>query len=292
MTKTLELSQLQYGVNLAEYTTWRVGGPAEQFYKPANLKDLTHFLSHYKQDNKMTWLGLGSNVLISDEGIKGLVIHTQGSLTEITLLEPHIIRAEAGVACGQLARHTARLNLAGLEFMAGVPGSVGGALAMNAGCHGSETWEYVQAVETIDRYGKIRLRSADEFKTGYRSVERPTQEWFVAGHFQLQSGDKQLSLEKIRVLLDKRNATQPTNEPNCGSVFRNPPENFAARLIEECGLKGHTIGGAQVSHKHANFIINTGTATANDIRNLIEFIQQEVLTKRQIHLMPEVHFLS
>lgn len=287
-----EQGQLQQQIKLADFTSWRVGGPAEYFYRPANIQDLSVFLKSLPADMPLTWLGLGSNVLIRDQGVAGTVIHTQGCLTGLAQPEPLIIRAEAGIACGQLARHTARLNLAGLEFMAGIPGSVGGALAMNAGCHGGETWQYVVAVETIDRHGVVRYRPVSDFQTSYRSVERPEGEWFVAGYFQLQPGEKQACLQRIRELLDHRAATQPTNEPNCGSVFRNPPGNYAAKLIEQAGLKGFTIGGAQVSLKHANFIINTGNATANDIESVINTISEEVAIKHTIQLIREVHLLG
>lgn len=283
---------LQHDFSLSELTSWRVGGVADHLYQPADLADLSAFLQTIAHDEPLTWLGLGSNVLIRDGGIRGTVIHTQGSLTALSQPEALLIRAEAGVACGQLARHTARLSLAGLEFMAGIPGSVGGALAMNAGCHGGETWQWVKAVETIDRTGKIRLREASDFKTAYRHVEWPADEWFVAGYFLLQAGDKQISLQKIRELVDHRTATQPTNEPNCGSVFRNPPGNFAARLVEASGLKGYQIGGAQVSQKHANFIINTGNATAADIEKLIQWVQDEVARQQGITLIREVHILG
>lgn len=284
--------ELLHNISLAEFTSWRVGGCAERFYKPANISDLSNFLANLSNNEPLTWLGLGSNVLIHDSGISGTVIHTQGNLVELSQPEALIVRAEAGIACGQLARYTARLNLTGLEFMAGIPGSVGGALAMNAGCHGGETWQLVTAVETIDRNGKVRLRTLDDFKVGYRFVEHAPDEWFVAGYFLLKAGDKQASLQKIRELLDHRAATQPTNEPNCGSVFRNPPGNYAARLIEQSGLKGVRMGGAQVSEKHANFIINTGEATAKDIQELISLIHSEVANKHNIELIREVHFLG
>ncbi|MFN7098585.1 MAG: UDP-N-acetylmuramate dehydrogenase [Gammaproteobacteria bacterium] len=291
MTQNLQ-GKLEHNVSLADYTSWHVGGVAERFYRPAGIEDLAAFLSTLQVSEPITWLGLGSNVLIRDIGLKGTVIHTQGNLVGLEQPEPLIIRAEAGVACGQLARHTARLNLSGLEFMAGIPGSVGGALAMNAGCHGGETWQWVTAVETIDRTGQIRLRAVNDFNVGYRFVERAADEWFVAGYFLLKAGDKQICLQKIRELLDYRAATQPTNEPNCGSVFRNPPGNYAARLIEQSGLKGVQVGGAQVSEKHANFIVNTGTATAKDIESLIQLVQSEVLAKQHITLIQEVHFLG
>jgi UDP-N-acetylmuramate dehydrogenase len=273
---------------LGQYTSWRVGGPADWVYLPENLADLTCFVQNVPPEVPLTWLGLGSNVLIRDGGLCGALIVTQGALSQMSLLEPKLVRAEAGVACAQIARHTARLGLTHLEFMAGIPGTIGGALAMNAGCYGSETWQFVHCVETINRAGQIQFRSPKEYEIAYRHVKGPEQEWFVAAHFLLEQGDKTFSLQCIRDLLEKRNASQPTGLPNCGSVFRNPPGNFAARLIETCGLKKMAIGGAYVSEKHANFIINDGTATAADIENLIQHVRQTVEVQLGTSLQPEV----
>lgn len=292
MSENQYKGELLQQVSLATYTSWRVGGPATYFYQPASVDDLSCFLQNISLNEPLLWLGLGSNVLVRDAGIDGIVIHTQGNLVDISQAESRIIRAEAGVACGQLARYSTRLNLSGLEFMAGIPGSIGGALAMNAGCHGGETWQWVTAVETIDCTGKVRVRPASDFKASYRFVERPSDEWFVAGYFLLQEGEKQQGLQKIRDLLDHRARTQPTNEPNCGSVFRNPAGDYSARLIEQSGLKGYAIGGARVSEKHANFIINTGEATARDIERLIQHVQDVVLAKHGIALVREVHILG
>ncbi len=190
-------------------------------------------------------------------------------LNQLSALETGLVRAEAGVSCAQFARYTARLGLTGAEFMAGIPGTVGGALAMNAGCYGGETWQCVAAVETLNKKGEIKTRLPVDFEIAYRHVKRSENEWFVAGHFALQSGDKAKALAEIKSLLEKRNASQPTGLPNCGSVFRNPPGNYAARLIEQCGLKAKVIGDAIVSAKHANFIINQGRASAADIEKLI-----------------------
>jgi UDP-N-acetylmuramate dehydrogenase len=216
------------------------------------------------------------------------VVITQGALNKLTLVDHQKVRAEAGVSAAQLARFTARLGSAGLEFMAGIPGTVGGALAMNAGCFGGETWRCVCVVETINRQGEIRIRPLADFEVGYRRVVRPEGEWFVAGHFFLQPGDKEKSLNSIRTLLEKRNNTQPTGTANCGSVFRNPPGHYAGRLIEECGLKGMFIGGACVSAKHANFIINERNATSTDIEQLIAHVGATVEEKTGVRLIPEV----
>lgn len=273
---------------LAEYTSWRVGGPADYLYIPADLQDLAGFLKQLPQEIPLLWLGLGSNVLIRDGGIEGVVIVTQGALHEVSQVDDRHVRAEAGVACGQLARYSARLGLTGLEFLAGIPGTVGGALKMNAGCYGGETWQYVESVETINRLGEIKKRPIADFEYGYRHVNGPLNEWFVAGNFVLKAGDKTHSLTEIKNLLEKRNAAQPTGLPNCGSVFRNPPGNYAARLIEQSGLKGKKQGGACVSEKHANFIINEGAATAADIETLIGEVAEEVERKHGVRLIREV----
>lgn len=273
---------------LADYTSWRVGGPADIVFIPADLEDLTQFFCQLSLDIPALWLGLGSNVLIRDGGVEGAVVITQNGLNRIALLQPHVVRAEAGVSCAQLARFTARSGLAGLEFMAGIPGTVGGALAMNAGCYGGETWQRVHCVETINRAGQIQLRTPAEYEISYRHVRGPEAEWFVAGHFKLVASDKNQLLNDIRVLLEKRNMTQPTGLPNCGSVFRNPPGNYAAKLIEECGLKKMATGGAYISEKHANFIINDGTASAADIENLISQVKNIVEQQQGVRLTPEV----
>ena len=274
--------------SLAAYTSWRVGGSADFVYIPADLADVADFLKHLPIDVPLLWLGLGSNTLIRDGGIDGVAIITQGALSRISQSESNIIRAEAGVACAQIARHTARLGLTGLEFLAGIPGTVGGALAMNAGCYGGETWQRVAQVETVDRQGQCRVRPAADYEVGYRHVKGPEQEWFTAAHFELQPGEKGRSLEDIRVLLEKRNLAQPTSWPNGGSVFRNPPGDYAARLIEKSGLKGLAIGSARVSDKHANFIINEGAAKAADIESLIWHVAEVVLQSQGIRLNPEV----
>lgn len=273
---------------LANYTSWRTGGPADYVFLPADLDDLSLFLREIPESVPVTFLGLGSNTLVRDGGVEGVVIITQGAISKMDHADSQQVRAEAGVASAQLARFTARMGLTGLEFMAGIPGTVGGALAMNAGCFGGEVWTHVQKVETINRLGEVRLRTLQDFEIGYRSVIRPADEWFVAGHFLLQSGDKEKSLNDIRTLLERRNNTQPTGTANCGSVFRNPPGNHAGRLIEECGMKGFQLGGARVSEKHANFIINEQAATSADIENLIARVGAKVEEITGIRLIPEV----
>lgn len=274
---------------LAEYTSWRVGGAADYVFFPQDAEDISIFLQQLPESIPVIWLGLGSNVLVRDGGIRGVVIITQGSLNQITPITELKLCAEAGVACGQLARHSARLGLKGLEFMAGIPGTVGGALSMNAGCYGGETWQKISSVEVINRSGQRKMRSASEYQIGYRHVKCPEEkEWFLAGYFDLERGDRIESLNYIKTMLEKRNAAQPTGLPNCGSVFRNPEGNYAAKLIEQCGLKGKKIGGAYVSEKHANFIINDGQAKAADIENLIYEIREIVEKQQGVRLILEV----
>ncbi|MDI1353026.1 MAG: UDP-N-acetylmuramate dehydrogenase [bacterium] len=279
--------------NLADYTTWRVGGPAAKMFKPAHINDLSLFLSQLPSTEPLLWLGLGSNSLIRDKGFAGTVIMTQGSLKELTLIDGDIIKVDAGVSCASMARFSARNNLSGGEFWAGIPGTMGGALRMNAGCHGGETWQSVIEVQTINRYGELRTRKPEEFEVAYRHVAGLGDEWFVSGTFKLTAGNKEKSLQVIKELLAHRASTQPTNEYNCGSVFRNPPGDFAARLIESCGLKGFKIGGAMVSQKHANFIINhEGLASAADIEALIFFVQTKVRELTSVELIHEVHIIG
>lgn len=279
--------------SLADYTTWRVGGPARFLFKPAGIQDLVHFFKTHPSTDPLLWLGLGSNSLIRDSGFEGTVILTQGALNGLELIGDDLIRVEAGVSCAKMARFSARNGSAGGEFWAGIPGTMGGALRMNAGCFQGETWNFVVEVETITRTGEIRRRKPSDFNIAYRHVDGLADEWFVAATCQLRPGDKATSLAMIKALLDRRAETQPTSEYNCGSVFRNPPDDHAARLIESCGLKGYVKGGASVSGKHANFIINQdGKASSDDIEGLIAHVHQTVLEQTGIHLIREVHILG
>lgn len=274
---------------LSRHTSWRVGGPARCFYRPADREDLVLFLRQLDADEPLHWLGLGSNLLVRDGGISGTVIATKGTLAGCEWRSDKTLYIEAGVSCAKVARVAARAGLCGVEFLAGIPGTVGGALAMNAGAFGGETWETVRWVETVDRYGEVRRRAPTDFDIGYRHVNGPAGEWFLSAELALEVGDTAAAQQQIKQLLERRAATQPTSQPSCGSVFRNPPGDYAARLIEAAGLKGKQIGGAQVSQKHANFIINTGAATADDIERLISVVQQEVEKQSGVVLVTEVH---
>ena len=286
--------ELRHNEPLERYTTWRVGGVARCVYLPRDLDDLVYFLSTLATDDPLLWLGLGSNSLIRDGGFPGTVVVTQGGLAGIDLLADGLIRVEAGVSCAKLARFAARAGLHGAEFWAGIPGTMGGALRMNAGCHQSETWDSVVSVETLSRSGVIRVRKPEAFDVAYRHVSGLAEdEWFVAATYRFSPGPTEVALQTIKALLARRAATQPTSEYNCGSVFRNPPNDYAARLIEACGLKGVALGGARVSEKHANFIVNhEGSAKALDIEALIEHVHATVLERTGINLIREVHFIG
>jgi UDP-N-acetylmuramate dehydrogenase len=286
--------ELLFNESLADYNTWRVGGQAKALYKPQGLDDLAVFLKECPLSERLLCLGLGSNSLIKDTGFSGVVVLMQGCLSSLAQIAPDKVRVEAGVSCAKMARFCTRNQLTGGEFWAGVPGTMGGALRMNAGCFKKETWETVVEVETITRSGDIRHRKPEEFRIAYRHVSGLEEgEWFVAATCRLIPGDQAHSAELIKELLAHRAATQPTNAYNCGSVFRNPPGQFAAKLIESCGLKGYRIGGAVVSEKHANFILNADrTASANDIEELIDFVQRTVFEKTGVQLIREVIVLG
>jgi UDP-N-acetylmuramate dehydrogenase len=276
---------------MQRYTSWRVGGPADRLYIPAGMDDLAAFLRTLPSGEPLHFVGLGSNLLVRDGGVRGTVVVLHDALTGIHF-DGLTVYVEAGVACPKLARQAARHHLHGTEFLAGIPGTMGGALAMNAGCHGAETWDIVERVMTIDRHGVLRERSPAVLEIGYRHVILPGEEWFVAAWLKLRSGEASVAEEKIKSLLARRLATQPLNQPNAGSVFRNPDGDFAARLIESCGLKGTSMGGAQVSEKHANFIVNTGKATANDIERLIAHVHDTVLRTHGLELHREVRIIG
>jgi UDP-N-acetylmuramate dehydrogenase len=277
--------------SLASYTSWRVGGTARQLYRPTDTNDLSQFLASLPADEPLLWLGLGSNLLVRDGGFPGTVIALQGRLAEVQI-DGTKLQVGAGAACAKVARSAARAGLAGAAFFAGIPGTIGGALAMNAGAFGGETWGCVNGVRTIDRQGQIRQRPATDYQIAYRQVQTPAVEGFIGATLHFQPGDAAEERTKIRHLLATRAASQPTGKPSGGSTFRNPPGDYAARLIEACGLKGYQIGGAQVSEKHANFILNTGTATAENIEQLILYLQAEVARQQGVRLQPEVHIVG
>ena len=282
---------------MAKHVSWRAGGAAERAYVPADRADLAAFLATLPRGERVCFVGLGSNLLVRDGGFHGTVI-LMHSPHGVIRVEGGLIYAEASAACPKVARLTATSGFEGAEFLAGVPGTVGGALAMNAGCYGSETWDVVAKVLTISRAGKLSERKPADFEVGYRRVtlrgsELGENEWFLAAWFSFHTGDEKRARARIKELLAKRIAEQPLELPNAGSVFRNPPGKYAARLIEACGLKGHEIGGARVSEKHANFIVNPkGRARGSDIEALIEHVRASVKERFGIELVPEVRIIG
>ncbi|MGH8294576.1 MAG: UDP-N-acetylmuramate dehydrogenase [Steroidobacteraceae bacterium] len=282
------LPRMRRNEPMSRHTSWHVGGPAEIWFTPSDRADLAAFLRSVPADVPVCWIGLGSNLLVRDGGIAGVVISTRGTLDRLERAGPDTVYAEAGVACARIARRCVGWGLGPAEFFAGIPGTLGGALAMNAGAFGGETWRHVAEVETIDRSGRERCRRASEYRVSYRLVEAPAaEEWFLAARLVFAVRPPEHRSE-VNALLERRKATQPIGEWSCGSVFTNPPGDHAARLIEAAGLKGAAAGGASVSQKHANFIINHGTATAADVESLIGRVQEEVQRIHGVRLHPEV----
>ncbi|OGT23822.1 MAG: UDP-N-acetylenolpyruvoylglucosamine reductase [Gallionellales bacterium RIFOXYB12_FULL_54_9] len=313
--------ELRQTESMQRHTSWRAGGVAARMYKPADLSDLQRFLSGVNSDEALFAVGLGSNLLVRDGGFCGTVLMLHGALTELKLQDNGLIYVQAGVPGAKLARFAARHDRQGAEFFAGIPGTMGGMLAMNAGCYGSETWQHVVKVQVLTRSGELLERTPEEYEIGYRSVALagkreegrgkgkagsvpspfsllpshgplPDAEFFVGVWLSFEHGDGKVAMENIKALLARRIASQPLNLPNAGSVFRNPPGDHAARLIEQCGLKGMRIGGAQVSEKHANFIVNTGGATAADIESLIDEVRGTVAKQTGVQLHPEVKIVG
>jgi UDP-N-acetylmuramate dehydrogenase len=306
--------ELRTNEPMARHVSWRAGGAVERAYFPADLPDACAFLRALDPGEPVYFVGLGSNLLVRDGGLRGTVIFTHGALRALELdalsVNDGRIRAEAGVATPKVARFAALNELVGAEFLAGIPGTVGGALAMNAGCYGGEAWDIVERVTTVDRAGTLHERTPAHFSISYRTVVRRcrqiaggasaqslerrsgTEEWFACATFRLARGDGLESRRKVKELLARRIASQPLGEPNAGSVFRNPTGDYAARLIEACGLKGHVIGGAMISPKHANFIVNCGGASAADIEALIELAQHSVRERFGIALEREVRIVG
>ena len=284
--------ELRENEPLSRHTVWGIGGPARRFYAPADLTDLCAFLAGLPDDEPVFWLGLGSNLLVRDGGIDATVIYTGAGLAGIERTDATRVRAEAGAACPKVAKICAEFGLAGAEFFAGIPGTVGGALAMNAGAFGGETWRIVRRVDSADRGGRVHSRTPDQFRVGYRSVEGPDEEWFVAAELDLSADEPAAIKQRVRTLLKRRGDSQPMGYRSCGSVFRNPDGDFAARLIEASGLKGLRVGQAAVSEKHANFILNLGSASASDVESLIGTIQRRVLEDHGVELVPEVRVVG
>jgi UDP-N-acetylmuramate dehydrogenase len=283
--------ELRVDEPMARHTSWRAGGRARRFFVAADAEDLVRFLRGTPSEEPLLWVGLGSNLLVRDGGLSGTVIST-ARLNACRFIDQQAIVAQAGAPCARIARWAAQLGLTGAEFLAGIPGTLGGALCMNAGAFGGETWRLIGSVETIDRQGERRRRARPDFEVGYREVRGPADEWYLAAELVLTPDPEGGGIDRITALLGRRAGTQPMGQPSCGSVFQNPPGDHAARLIDASGLKGFSIGNAVVSEKHANFIVNRGGATATDIEALIEHVQRTVVERQGVWLKPEVRIVG
>jgi len=283
--------KLMFDEPMSKHTSWRLGGPADRYYIPVDLVDLQYFLAGLEPDIDILWIGLGSNLLVRDGGFRGQVIAPLNSLKEIRLQPDGLLYVESGTSCAKLAKFCQKQGLDGADFFAGIPGTIGGALAMNAGAFGGETWSMVEQVVMIDRAGKLVERSPAEFEVDYRHVGLPQQEWFAAARFRLAARAPGVP-SNIRQLLQQRNATQPIGLPSCGSVFKNPEGKHAAQLIEAAGLKGYCLGSACVSEKHANFIISNSDTTASDVEALIGHIRDTIASQFGVSLETEVRIVG
>lgn len=285
--------RLCFGEEMARHTSWRAGGHAHRYFEPEAVDDLILFLRELPASEPLLWLGLGSNLLVRDGGFPGTVIALYELDDRIEANANAEVEVGSGAHCARLAKFCAEQGLEGANFFIGIPGSVGGALAMNAGAYGGETWSHVLAVEVVDRSGQVSRHHRDAFETGYRHVKPPVPEvCYLRAWLRFEQGDPAELKRGLRDMLAARRDSQPVGQPSCGSVFRNPPKDHAARLIEACGLKGYAIGDAQVSEKHANFIINRGAARADDIEDLILYVQSEVQRQHGVQLQPEVRIVG
>ena len=273
---------IKFNEPMSKHCSLRSGGMTSEFFLPEDINELSLFLE--SNVKPILLVGLGSNLLVRDRGFNGVTIHTK-NLKELNITNKYI-ESGAGTSLAKLSRF-AQANLKyGAEFLSAIPGSVGGALAMNAGAFGSEVWQYVVSVQTISLSGELQERFPNDYEINYRSVKHIfSDEFFISARFDFNLNKPN---DNVRELLDKRNSSQPIGLPSCGSVFKNPKDNYAAKLIESSGLKGFCIGGACVSEKHANYIINQNNATALDIENLIIHIQNKIKTLHNVELETEI----
>ncbi len=282
---------LRKNISLKKYNTWKVGGKAEYFFEPEDLEDLKIFLN-LTSGEKVTFLGNGSNVLIRDNGIEGYVVCLKKSFNNHHINSENKFIFEAGLSCMKIAQISAKQNFTGLEFLCGIPGTLGGALKMNAGCYGGNIWDNVSDITLINKEGDLIKRKKNDFKISYRNVDIDENNFFVSASFNLQKNQMNNSLNIIKDFLKDRRSNQPTGLPSCGSVFKNPKNHHAAKILDSLGLKGFRVGGAYVSEKHANFIITEKSAKSKDIEKLINYIQKKVYEDKKISLETEVKFIG
>lgn len=285
--------ELRYNEPMAPHVSWRAGGSADVWFQPADVDDLRAFLAGY--DGPVLPMGLGSNLLVRDGGWPGAVICLYDALNDLHFdVESGTTQAGAGVHCATLASQAAKRGLGGATFFGGIPGSMGGALAMNAGAWGGETWEVITRVQVLTRDGEVATWEREALTISYRHVTTPDPAAiYLHAELQLQPQQDPAQLQaELKTMIAERREKQPVGQPSCGSVFRNPPGDHAARLIESAGLKGFVVGEAEVSLKHANFILNRGKASASDIEALLNTVQSRVAEQFQVELVPEVRIVG
>ncbi len=285
---------------LGRHTSFRIGGPADMFVSPSDRDDLITLLRYIKQKDLAHFiLGGGTNLLVRDGGFRGVVINVQRMNAIRIEREYHAVGgtfitvyAEAGAMLSKLLSFATEEGLTGLEFAVGIPGTIGGALCMNAGTAEGEMGDIVDSVTMISPAGEVITKGREQMEFGYRSARVPAGQVIVDAKVILRRGDKAKIMARVKELMDTRRQRQPWGQPSAGSVFKNPQDEAAGKLIESAGLKGKTVGGAQVSDKHANFIVNTGNARAADVLALMEFVKNAVLEHRGVRLEPEITIIG
>lgn len=294
LTQRLPQLELRQEEPMCAHTTFRVGGPAALMALPESVGELKEILQAADEHGLTPFfLGKGSNLLVADEGVDCFVVKTAGKLNRLRRMEETTIYAESGVTMAQAAMFAQENSLTGLEFAHGIPGTVGGGVFMNAGAYDGEMAQVVVRVDCLDRRGNLHSLTGEDLRFGYRSSVFSQRPWLIVGvTFRLRPGDPEAIREKMRQLMNRRREKQPLEFPSAGSTFKRPPNHFAGGLIEQCGLKGKTVGGAQVSEKHAGFLVNTGNATCRDVLALIQLVRETVARETGVLLEPEVRTLG
>ncbi|MUT66190.1 UDP-N-acetylmuramate dehydrogenase [Paenibacillus sp. NEAU-GSW1] len=283
------IGELLFNEPMANHTTWKIGGPADLLLIPKGKDELVSAIRIlHKHSISWTSLGRGSNMLVRDKGIRGVVIKPRDGLDYVRF-EDNLVHAGAGYSFIKLAVMTGKNGLSGLEFAGGIPGAVGGAVYMNAGAHGSDVSRIFRSADIVLETGEVVRFEREDMQFSYRhSILHEKKGLVLEATFELTEGDRKEITTAMNAHKERRLRTQPLQLASCGSVFRNPTGDHAARLIEEAGLKGARFGGAEVSELHSNFIINTGQATAEDVLTLISHIQATIQDRYGIALVPEV----
>lgn len=279
---------------LSKHTSFKIGGPAEIFAKPSSEEQVSKIINYCKENEVPLFpLGKGSNLLVSDNGIDGVVLYFGNDFGKIKLVDDETVYCEAGAGLAALCNFALENELTGLEFAYGIPGSVGGAVFMNAGAYGGEIKDVIIYADHMDKNGQSGRFVGDELDMSYRHSAYSAKEYFITGAaFKLQKGDKAEIKAKMDDLLGRRFDKQPMDKPSAGSTFKRPEGAFASALIDQCGLKGYRVGGAEVSTKHAGFVVNVGEATCADVLQLIKDVQKKVKDDTGFVLEPEVEILG